>query len=141
LSRALTIVLQGHICYTSNKKSLLASLRSTGKSGRSEVSCARFAEERRASDIRPSDQNRCFSCLEELRPWRGNKGFSESEGIMSVLSILASSLSALFGLYCVIWSIVASSDPTAERAGSAFLGVLFLLLAFVYVRIILPHEQ
>ncbi len=60
---------------------------------------------------------------------------------MSVLSILASSLSALFGLYCVIWGIVASSDPTAERAGSAFLGVLFLLLALVYVRVILPHEQ
>ncbi len=60
---------------------------------------------------------------------------------MSVLSILASSLSALFGLYCVIWGIVASSDPTAERAGGAFLGVLFLLVAFVYVRVILPHEQ
>jgi hypothetical protein len=60
---------------------------------------------------------------------------------MSALSILASSLSALFGLYCVIWGIVASSDPTAERAGSAFLGVLFLLLALVYVRVILLHEQ
>jgi hypothetical protein len=59
---------------------------------------------------------------------------------MSVLSILASSLSALFGLYCVIWGIIASSDPTTARAGSAFLGVLFLLLAFVYVRVILPHE-
>jgi hypothetical protein len=86
-------------------------------------------------------QNRCFSCLEELRPWQGNKGFSESEGIMSALSILASSLSALFGLYCVIWGIVASSMPAQERAGSVFLGVLFLLLAFVYVRVIRPREQ
>ena len=60
---------------------------------------------------------------------------------MSVLSILASSLSALFGLYCVIWGIVAASVPTAERAGSAFLGVLFLLLALVYVRVIRPHEH
>ena len=60
---------------------------------------------------------------------------------MSVLSILASSLSALFGLYCVIWGIVAASYPTAERAGGAFLGVLFLLLAFVYVRVIRPREQ
>ena len=60
---------------------------------------------------------------------------------MSVLSILASSLSALFGLYCVIWGIVASSMPAQERIGGAFLGVLFLLLAFVYVRAILPHEQ
>jgi hypothetical protein len=60
---------------------------------------------------------------------------------MSVLSILASSLSALFGLYCVIWGIVASSMPAQERAGSAFLGVLFLLVAYVYVRVILPHEQ
>jgi hypothetical protein len=59
---------------------------------------------------------------------------------MSVLSILASSLSALFGLYCVIWGIIASSMPVQERAGSAFLGVL-LLLAFVYVRVILPHEH
>jgi len=60
---------------------------------------------------------------------------------MSVLSILASSLSALFGLYCVIWGIVASSMPAQEHAGSAFLGVLFLLVAYVYVRVILPHEH
>ena len=60
---------------------------------------------------------------------------------MRVLSISASSLSALFGLYCVIWGIVAASYPTSERAGGAFLGVLFLLLAFVYVRMILPHEH
>jgi hypothetical protein len=41
----------------------------------------------------------------------------------------------------VIWGIVASSVPTAERIGAAFFGVLWLLLAFVYVRVILLHEQ
>ena len=59
---------------------------------------------------------------------------------MRVVQILASSLSALFGLYGVIWGIVASSMPAAERAGGAFFGVLFLLLAFVYLRVISPHE-
>jgi hypothetical protein len=60
---------------------------------------------------------------------------------MSILRFLAPSLCALFGLYCVIWGIVASSVPTAERPGAAFFGVLWLLLAFVYVRVILLHEQ
>jgi len=60
---------------------------------------------------------------------------------MSVLRFLAPSLCALFGLYCVIWGIVATSVPTAERTGAAFLGVLWLLLSFVYVRVILLHEQ
>jgi uncharacterized membrane protein YjfL (UPF0719 family) len=60
---------------------------------------------------------------------------------MSILRFLAPSLCALFGLYCVIWGIVASSVPTAERTGAAFFGVLWLLLAYVYVRVILPHEQ
>ena len=60
---------------------------------------------------------------------------------MSILRFLAPSLCALFGLYCVIWGIVASSVPTAERIGAAFFGVLWLLLAFVYVRVILLHEQ
>ncbi|HKF37899.1 MAG TPA: hypothetical protein VKB35_13475 [Ktedonobacteraceae bacterium] len=59
---------------------------------------------------------------------------------MSVPSILASSLSVLFGLYCVIWGIVASSMPAQERIAGAFLGGLFLLLAFVYLRVISPHE-
>jgi len=59
---------------------------------------------------------------------------------MRVVQILASSLSALFGLYGVVWGVVAASYPTAERAGGAFLGVLFLLLAFVYIRVISPHE-
>jgi hypothetical protein len=60
---------------------------------------------------------------------------------MSVLRFLAPSLCVVFGLYCVIWGIVASSVPTAERPGAAFFGVLWLLLAFVYVRVILLHEQ
>jgi uncharacterized membrane protein YjfL (UPF0719 family) len=60
---------------------------------------------------------------------------------MSVLRFLAPSLCVLFGLYCVIWGLVASSVPTSERIGSAFLGVLWLLLAYVYFRVILPHEQ
>ena len=60
---------------------------------------------------------------------------------MSVLRFLAPSLSILFGLYCVIWGFVASSYPTSLRIGGAFLGVLFLLLAFVYLRVILPREQ
>jgi hypothetical protein len=62
------------------------------------------------------------------------------EDNMKELRFLAPSLSALFGLYCVIWGIVASSMPTQERIGGAFLGVLFLLLAYVYVRVILPHK-
>ena len=60
---------------------------------------------------------------------------------MSMLRFSAPSLCALFGLYCVIWGIVASSVPTAERIGATFFGVLWLLLAFVYVRVILLHEQ
>jgi hypothetical protein len=60
---------------------------------------------------------------------------------MSILRFFAPSLCALFGLYYVIWGIVASSMPTAERTGAAFFGVLWLLLAFVYVRVILLHEQ
>ena len=60
---------------------------------------------------------------------------------MSILRFLAPSLCALFGLYCVIWGIVASSVPTAERTGAAFFGMLWLLLAYVYFRVILPHEQ
>lgn len=59
---------------------------------------------------------------------------------MSVLRYVAPALSTLFGLYCVIWGLVASSYPTSLRVGGAFLGVLFLLLAYIYVRFILPHE-
>jgi hypothetical protein len=60
---------------------------------------------------------------------------------MSVLRSVAPSLCTLFSLYCVIWGLVASSYPTSLRVGGAFLGVLFLLLAFVYLRVILPHER
>ena len=67
--------------------------------------------------------------------------FFIKEGIMSVLRYWAPFLFTLIGLYCVIWGIVASSVPTAERPGAAFFGLLWLLLAFVYVRVILLHEQ
>jgi hypothetical protein len=60
---------------------------------------------------------------------------------MSVLRYVAPSLSTLLGLYCVIWGLVASSYPTSLRVGGAFLGILLLLLAFVYVRVIFPQEQ
>jgi hypothetical protein len=57
---------------------------------------------------------------------------------MSVLRYVAPSLSTLFGLYCVIWGLVASSASTAYRIDGVFFGVLFLLLAFVYLRVIPP---
>ena len=60
---------------------------------------------------------------------------------MSVLRYVAPFLCTLFGLYCVIWGLVASSSPTSMRVGGAFAGVLLLLLAFVYLRVILPHER
>ncbi|BCL83879.1 hypothetical protein ccbrp13_63440 [Ktedonobacteria bacterium brp13] len=60
---------------------------------------------------------------------------------MTIRRFFAPALCLLFGLYCISWSIVASSSFTQIRAGSAFLGVLLLLLALVYLRIILPQEQ
>jgi hypothetical protein len=63
------------------------------------------------------------------------------EDIMNVRRFLAPFVCALFGLYCVIWGIVSFSSLPAMRAGAAFFGILFLLLATVYVRMILPHEQ
>jgi hypothetical protein len=63
------------------------------------------------------------------------------EGNMSVLRFLAPSLYILFGLYCVIWGFVDTSVPTSERIGGAFFGVLWLLLAYVYVRVIPTQEQ
>ncbi len=54
---------------------------------------------------------------------------------------VAAALSILFGLYCVVWAIAALSYPTSQRFGGAFLGVLLLLLAFVYVRVLRSHEQ
>jgi hypothetical protein len=61
---------------------------------------------------------------------------------MRVLRFLAAGVSALFGLYCVIWGLVASSVPTSERGGGAFIGLLLLLLAYVYLRFIpLPGQE
>jgi hypothetical protein len=73
-----------------------------------------------------------------------HKGFSSSsrrKDIMSVRRFFAPFLCTLFGLYGIIWGLVASSSLIATRIGGAFLGVLFLLLAFVYVRMVLPQEQ
>jgi hypothetical protein len=47
----------------------------------------------------------------------------------------------LFGLSCIMWGIVASSYATSLRTGSAFVGVMFLLLALVYVLVIHPTER
>ncbi len=58
-----------------------------------------------------------------------------------MVRLVAAVLSILFGLYCVVWAIAASSYPAPQRFGGAFLGVLLLLLAFVYVRVIRPYEQ
>ena len=60
---------------------------------------------------------------------------------MTFSRFVAPSLCALFGLYAVISSIVASSYPLSLRRVAAFEGVLFLLLAFVYVRVIYPRER
>ena len=59
---------------------------------------------------------------------------------MSVFRFLAPAVSTLFGLYCVIWAIVASTS-TPYRIDGVFLWVLLLLLALVYVRVIIRHEQ
>lgn len=61
---------------------------------------------------------------------------------MTIRRFFAPALCLLFGLYCISWSIIASSSFTQQiRLGCAFLGVLLLLLALVYLRMILPQEQ
>ena len=67
--------------------------------------------------------------------------FFLKEGIMSVLRYTVPFICALIGLYCVIWAVIASSYPTSLRGGAAFIGVLFLLLALVYVRMSTPQKQ
>ena len=59
---------------------------------------------------------------------------------MNGLRFLAPAVSTLFGLYCVIWAIVASSTTT-YRIDGVLIGVFFFLLALVYVRVIILHEQ
>jgi hypothetical protein len=66
---------------------------------------------------------------------------SAKEDIMSVFRYLAPLLCLLFGLYCLMWGLVASTFPTPQRVGGAFVGALLLLLALVYVRVILPRER
>jgi hypothetical protein len=60
---------------------------------------------------------------------------------MAIRRFFAPSLSLLFGLYCIGWSIVASSSLPSMRMSGAFFGVLLLALAFVYLRLILLQEQ
>mgnify|MGYP001274492271 CR=1 FL=1 len=60
---------------------------------------------------------------------------------MAMLRFLVPLFSLLFGLYCVIWSVIASASLTSMRAGAAFFGLFLLALSVVYMRIILPHDQ
>lgn len=50
-------------------------------------------------------------------------------------------VATLAGLYCLVWSIFASSSATRERGGAAFLGVMLLLLAVVQWRVNRPRPQ
>jgi hypothetical protein len=69
------------------------------------------------------------------------KGLVSKEGTMNMLRYVAPCVCILFGLYCIMWGIIASSYATSLRVGSAFMGVMFLLLALVYVRVIFPTER
>lgn len=60
---------------------------------------------------------------------------------MNMFRYAAPFVCVLFGLSCIIWGIVASSYATSLRVGSAFLGVMFLLLALVYMLVIFPTER
>jgi hypothetical protein len=69
-----------------------------------------------------------------------NKFFLK-EGIMSDFPLLAPAVSTLLGLYCVIWALVSSPVSTTYRIDAVLVGVLLLLLALAYVRVINPQEQ
>lgn len=60
---------------------------------------------------------------------------------MGVSRFLALVISGLFGLYCLIWSLLAGSSPTQMRGGAAFMGGLLLLLAVVYARVLAPRKS
>jgi hypothetical protein len=60
---------------------------------------------------------------------------------MNMLRYTAPFVCILFGLYCIIWGIVASSYVTSLRVASVFVGVMFLLLALVYMLMIHPMER
>ncbi len=60
---------------------------------------------------------------------------------MNMQRYVAPFVSILFSLYCIIWGIVASSYATSLRIGSAYIGVMFLLLALEYVLVIHPTER
>ncbi len=57
---------------------------------------------------------------------------------MNMLRYVVPFVSLLFGLSCIMWGIVASSYATTLSVGSAFLGMMFLLQALVYVLVIHP---
>ncbi len=59
---------------------------------------------------------------------------------MNFRQFFVSTLVTLFALYCLGWSLV-SSNPANQRLGAAFVGLLLLLLAFVYFRVIPRVEQ
>ncbi|GHO48789.1 hypothetical protein [Ktedonospora formicarum] len=60
---------------------------------------------------------------------------------MSVLRFLAPFVCTLFGLYCIIWSLLFSSSPTSMRDGAAFIGLLLLGLAYAHLRLALSYKH
>lgn len=71
----------------------------------------------------------------------GTMVFSPGRNFMGVSRFLSMVVSGLFGLYCLIWSLFASTAPTRMRGGAAFIGILLLLLMLVYARTLAPHES
>jgi predicted membrane channel-forming protein YqfA (hemolysin III family) len=68
--------------------------------------------------------------------------FAIKEEMMNIRRLLLPVLITLFGLYCMLWwGLLSSSMPANERFGGAFFGVLLLLLATVYLRLIPRVEQ
>jgi hypothetical protein len=58
-----------------------------------------------------------------------------------MFSFTASILSALFGLYCLVWSLALGTTSHASlRGGGAFIGVLLLLLAYTHLRLYLKKQ-
>lgn len=63
---------------------------------------------------------------------------------MKIAQWLTPCVCTLFGIYCLILSILAFSYPTPLRGGGMLFGMLILVLAFVHVRLVLsspaePH--
>lgn len=60
---------------------------------------------------------------------------------MSVRQWLAPVVCTFFGLYCLVWCVLASSYPIDRRAGGIFVGVLLLLLAWTHLRLARPKAS